>query len=121
MFTIRRFSVVKTATVVALMYVLIVGIFFIPFAILAVAIGRGDGAGAGIGILVFALIAALLYGVVGWILTAIACAVYNLAAGWVGGIEVQVDQVAPPTPPQLWAPLAQTATIGPPDAPPPAS
>ena len=45
------------------------------------------------GILVFGLLAAVLYGVVGWILTAIGCAVYNLVAGWVGGIEVQVDQI----------------------------
>ena len=42
------------------------------------------------------LLAALIYGVFGWIFTAIACAIYNLAAGWVGGIEVQVNQSAPP-------------------------
>ena len=100
MYTIRRFSVVKTATVVAVMYVVIVAIFIIPFAILAVAFGRGDSAGAGaVGVLVFGLLAALLYGVFGWIFTAIACAIYNLAAGWVGGIEVQVDQSAPPPAP----------------------
>jgi hypothetical protein len=104
-FTIRRFSVVKTATVVAVMYVVIIAIFIVPFALLAVAVGPGDSAaGAGIGILVFALLAALIYGVVGWILTAVACAVYNLAAGWVGGIEVQVVPVAPPPAQQLWAP-----------------
>lgn len=113
MYTIRRFSVMKTATVVAVMYVVIVGIFIIPFLILAVLFGRGDGAAAGtVGLLVFGLLAALLYGVIGWIFTAIACAVYNLAAGWVGGIEVQVDQVTPPTAPQVWVPSAPT------DAPP---
>ena len=107
MYTIRRFSVVKTATVVAVMYVVIVAIFIVPFAILAIAFGRGDSGGAGaVGVLVFGLLAALLYGVFGWIFTAIACAIYNLAAGWVGGIEVQVDQSAPPPAPQLWAPTA---------------
>lgn len=113
MYTIRRFSVVKTATVVAVMYVVIVAIFIIPFAFLALAFGRGDNAAGGlVGVLVFGLLAALLYGVFGWIFTAIACAIYNLAAGWVGGIEVQVDQAAPPPAQQLWAPSA------PPPAPP---
>jgi hypothetical protein len=114
MYTIRRFSVVKTATVVAVMYVVIVAVFFIPFAILALAVAPSNSSGAGglVGVIVFALLAALLYGVFGWIFTAIACAIYNLAAGWVGGIEVQVDQVAPPPAQQLWAPSA------PPPAPP---
>ena len=113
MYTIRRFSVIKTATVVAVMYVVIIAIFIIPFAILAVAFGRGDSSAAGgVGVLVFGLIAALIYGVFGWIFTAIACAVYNLAAGWVGGIEVQVDQSAPPPAQQLWTPSV------PPPAPP---
>ena len=110
MYTIRRFSVMKTATVVAVMYVIIVAIFFIPIALLTVAFARGDSAAGGvIGIVVFGLLAALLYGVIGWIFTAIACAVYNLAAGWVGGIEVHVDQVTPPSAPQLWAPSAPPA------------
>ena len=38
MYTIRRFSVVKTATVVAVMYVVIVAIFLIPFALLTLAV-----------------------------------------------------------------------------------
>jgi hypothetical protein len=113
MYTIRRFSVVKTATVVAVIYVVIVAIFIVPLAILAVAFGRGESAAGGlVGVLVFGLLAALIYGVIGWIFTAIACAIYNLAAGWVGGIEVQVDQSAPPPAQQLWAPSA------PPPAPP---
>lgn len=116
MYTIRRFAVMKTATVVAVMYMVIVAIFIIPFALLTVAVGRGDSAATGmVGILVFGLLAALLYGVVGWIITAIACAIYNLVAGWVGGIEVQVDQVMPPPVAQLWAPSAPI------DAPPPPS
>ena len=115
MYTIRRFSVVKTATVVAVMYVVIVAIFIVPLAILAVAFGRGDYQGTGVvGVLVFGLVAALIYGVIGWIFTAIACAIYNLVAGWVGGIEVQVDQSTPPPAQQLWAPSA------PPSVPPPA-
>ena len=119
MYTIRRFSVAKTATVVAVMYVVIIAIFIIPFAFLALAFGRGDsGAGGLVGVIVFGLLAALLYGVFGWIFTAIACAIYNLAAGWVGGIEVQVDQSAPPPAPQLWAPSTPSTPSAPPSTPP---
>jgi len=116
MYTIRRFSVVKTATVMAVMYVVIVAIFLIPFALLTIAVAPSDSPTSGlVGILVFGLLAALLYGVVGWIFTAIACAIYNLVAGWVGGIEVQVDQATPPPAPQLWAPT--TAPPAPPAPP----
>ena len=38
---------------------------------------------------VFAL--PILYGICGFIFTAIGCAVYNLVAGWVGGVEVELD------------------------------
>jgi hypothetical protein len=45
-------------------------------------------AGFGTGL---ALALPILYGVLGFIFTAIGCALYNLVAGWVGGIEVELD------------------------------
>jgi hypothetical protein len=68
-------------------------------------------------VLVFGLVAAAVYGVLGWVFTAFACALYNIAAGWVGGIEVQVEPVAPPPPAPLWGP---TGTVTPPPTAPPA-
>ena len=62
-----------------------------------------DAMGGVGGILVFGLLAIFVYGFFGWVFTAIAAAVYNLAAGWVGGIEVQVEAVAPPPPLPAWA------------------
>ena len=50
------------------------------------------------------LLGALVYGVVGWVMTAIGCAIYNLVAGWVGGIEVQLESVAAPVAPQWGGP-----------------
>jgi hypothetical protein len=47
------------------------------------------------------------------VFTAIALAIYNLAARWVGGIEVEIESVAPPPPVPTWG-----ATL-PPSAPPP--
>lgn len=114
MYRIRRFGVVKTATVVAVIYMLMIAIFFVPIAILVVVVDRGDAA-APAGVLAIGLVAAILYGVLGWIVTAIACALYNVAAGWTGGIEVQVESVAPPAPVPLWGPSGTpTAPSAPP-------
>lgn len=117
MYRIRRFGVMKTATVVAVMYVVIIAIFVVPFAILAMAF-RSDAAGGG-AVLVFGLVAALVYGAAGWVITAIACALYNLVAGWTGGIEVQVEAVGPPPPIPVWGTTAGTPTTSSPPAPPP--
>lgn len=103
MYRIRRFGVMKTATVVAVMYMLIVAVFAIPFALLALLVAPSQGSGAaGVGVVAFALVAILIYGFLGWVFTAIAVAVYNLAARWVGGIEVEIETVAPPPPMPAW-------------------
>ena len=34
-----------------------------------------------------------IYGLVGFITTAIGCMVYNLIAQWIGGIEVEVETI----------------------------
>jgi hypothetical protein len=125
MVRIRRFNVVKTATVVALMYVVIVAIFAIPFLLLVgiagVSMNGGPQVGAGIvGILIFAVVIALFYGLVGWIVTAIGCAIYNVVAGWIGGIEVEVDRVEPPAPPPVWM-APGSGSPAPPAAPPPSA
>ena len=89
------------------MYMIIVGIFFIPFALVLLAAGTSGTTGstnAG-GPIFVGLLAVLLYGLLGWVMTAIACAVYNLAAGWIGGIEVQVEPMQPPAPPPSWGPI----------------
>ena len=119
MFRIRRFSVIKTSNVVALIYMVVVAIFAVPFALLVAIAGAGSNQlqGGAVGGIAFALIAILGYGLLGWVFTAIGCLIYNLAAGWVGGIEVQVEAVAPPPPPPAWMPT----TTPPPPAQPPAA
>ncbi len=100
--TIRRFEVVRTANVVAVLYAVSVVIFGLLFVVPFVALGglaslRGGGGvgvalGAGIaGGLVFLVLGIVVYGIMGWIGTAIACALYNFVAGRVGGIRVIVD------------------------------
>ena len=122
MVRIRRFNVIKTANVVALMYVVLIAIFAIPFLLIfgiaGVSTNGGPSVGAGlVGILVGGVFVALLYGLLGWVFTAVGCVIYNVVAGWVGGIEVQVDRVEPPAPPPAWmAPGAQPPTAPPPQA-----
>ncbi|HUP54343.1 MAG TPA: hypothetical protein VM408_02460 [Methylomirabilota bacterium] len=108
MYRVRRFGVIKTATVVAVMYMLIVAVFVVPFLLLALVFGSATGyggtggTGGFAGILIFGLLAIFGYGALGWVFTAIGAAIYNLAARWVGGIEVQIETVAPPPPLPVW-------------------
>jgi hypothetical protein len=123
MVRIRRFSVVKTATVVALMYMVIVAVFAIPFfllfAVTGVSVNGGptQAVGNGLSLLLVAIVAALVYGLIGWVFTAVLCLLYNLVAGWVGGIEVEVDRVEPPAAPPAW--MTSTTPQPPPTASPP--
>jgi len=123
MYRIRRFGVIKTATVVAIMYMVIVGVFVAPFALLGLLIAPSQGgAGTAAGIVAFGLLAIFGYGLLGWVFTAVAAAIYNLAARWVGGIEVEIEHVVPPAPPPDWL-LTSTGPTPPPSSspPPPAS
>ena len=121
MYRIRRFGVMKTATVVAVMYMVIVAVFVVPIALIGLLVAPSQGSAAGstiAGILTIGVVAIFGYGLLGWVFTALAAAVYNLAAQWVGGIEVQVETVAPPPPLPAWG---TTATTPPAGSPPPAA
>ncbi len=98
----------------AVIYILVIGIFAIPAAILVFAYSPGNSAEFAVSVLVGGLLGALLYAGIGWIFTAIAYVLYNLAAGWTGGIEIQVEQVGPlPTPP-VWGPPGMPSPTPPP-------
>lgn len=110
MFRIRRFGVIKTATTVAVLYAIAILIVAVPVILFITAAGRAGGlAGQAIDtgpVLMVAVVGAGVYAVIAWIGTAIACALYNLAARVTGGIEVEVESVAPPPPAALWGAAA---------------
>lgn len=131
---IRRFGVVKTATVAAVFYAL-AGLIFFGITAVFVLIGAtaaidipsngfpggmfGATAGA-MSVLLVGVIFAGLYGVFGWIFTAIACLLYNWVAGFTGGIEFQLEIVPPPAalPAPTWTPpAAPLPAAAPPAAP----
>jgi hypothetical protein len=120
MYRIRRFAIVQTATTVAAIYVFVILLFGIPAALI-VGLSAGDSNGnstGALGLLFVALIAAVIYGLLFWIVTAIGCALYNVVSRWVGGIQLQIDPVAPPAPPPAWGPVTTTAPPPTPPSPP---
>jgi hypothetical protein len=86
---IKRFSIGQTAKFLAVMYLLF-GLLFVPFFLLA---GMFSPEGTGGFGAMFAIAMPLIYAVMGVIGGAIGAALYNLVAGWVGGIEVEIADV----------------------------
>jgi hypothetical protein len=126
MVRLRRFGIVQTATSIAVMYAIVVFIFFAVLALITLIAGStaradqlGGFAAGGIGLLVIGVLGALVYAALGWVFTAIACALYNLVAGWTGGIEMQYLQQVPP--PAMPAPAPWTGPVPPAPPAPPAS
>lgn len=83
---LSRFSVGQTAKVLGLLYALM-ALIFVPFLLLATRLSPEDDR-FGVG---FALAFPIIYGLIGFIFTAIGCALYNWIAGKVGGIEINLD------------------------------
>lgn len=83
---LSRISVGQTAKVAGLLYGLM-GIILLPLFLIPAFLGA-DEAGFPAA---FALVLPILYGVFGYIFTAIGCVLYNWVAGKVGGIEFNLD------------------------------
>ena len=64
------------------------GLLLAPIFLLA-AISAPDQASYGV---VFAVALPILYACAGFVGAAIGCAIYNIVAGWVGGIEVEFGE-----------------------------
>ena len=84
---IRRFGVGQTAKMLGVLYALM-GVVLIPIFLVATMYAP-DATGYGMGV---AIALPVIYGVIGFVFTAIGCAIYNLVAGWIGGIEVEIEQ-----------------------------
>jgi hypothetical protein len=96
MYRIRRFGVVRTSNVFAILYLVITLIFVIPFALILASgpVTTTDAFGNTTQVNispVFLLFIPLIYAGIGWIFTAIFCLIYNLASRFTGGIEVEVE------------------------------
>lgn len=83
---LTRFSVGQTAKVVALLYALL-ALILVPLLLVAT-MASPEQERFGLG---FALALPVIYGVVGYVFTALGCALYNWLATKVGGIEFTLD------------------------------
>ena len=89
---LRRVDPLSAAKIAAILYGLM-GLVFIPFVLVMrsfippEAASAGFGPGFGLG---FALVMPIVYACFGFIFTFIGAALYNLVAGWVGGLEVEL-------------------------------
>ena len=71
------------------------GLIFVPFFLLGGFAGmmmgeRGSGALSGIAMLFLAILFPFLYGAMGFLFGALTAWIYNLCAGWVGGLEMEL-------------------------------
>lgn len=127
MVRIRRFGVIRTANVAAVIYFILVAIFAIPFALIVAStpmtVTDQFGRTVSIGFTpVVILILPFLYAAFGWVFTALACLIYNLAARFTGGVEFEAIAVTPQAgtpPPAPAAPQAPVPPPPPPTVPPP--
>jgi len=98
---IKRIGVLKAAIVQACvmgLFGLVFGLCFLLFGTLfgsmMGSMSNNAGAGAGLGMIGgigMVIFLPIMYGVMGFVAGAIGAAVYNLVAGWVGGIELEVE------------------------------
>ncbi len=93
---IRSFGILQTSKFVAVLYLVLFAVVFGVVAVfgLLATLFTGDTsaiAGGVIGFVALALFAPIFYAVMGFVFTALTCCVYNLVAGWVGGIELELS------------------------------
>jgi len=125
MHRIKSVGVMSVAKVMGLIYgalgLLIVPIFLVIGLASSMAVKQAQAAGGNIPAalgpvfaVMMAIAAPIMYGLIGFITGAISALIYNLIAGWVGGIEMELEiapiqhvlPVIPPQPPLPQAPLA---------------
>ena len=87
---IKKVSIGQSAKFLGVLYTLL-GLIFVPFFLLIETFAPEGTVGFGT---MFAIGMPVMYGVLGLVSGAIGASLYNLVAGWIGGIEVELEQGA---------------------------
>lgn len=101
---IRKLGILSVAKIYALMMFVMsllisipYGLFIMFFGMAMMNMGNRDGLAAGGGGIVIGLVVMIglpiFYGLIGFVAGAISALIYNLFAGMVGGIEIEVETV----------------------------
>jgi hypothetical protein len=87
---VKRFGVYQTAKVAAVIYFLISACILVPIGLLVFMFGNSSSIFPfGGGMILFVL--PFIYGFIGFLFTALGCAIYNAVSKWTGGIEVEIE------------------------------
>jgi hypothetical protein len=92
---IKSFGVLQTSKLIAVLYLMIFAVIGIPIGAVAILFAPGR---LGLPELAALLLILVVYPLMGFVFTALACALYNVAAKWVGGIEIDIGPAAPDQP-----------------------
>jgi len=87
---ITRFSIGQSAKFLGVLYLLF-GLLFVPFFLLMGMFSPQSEGGFMFGSM-FAIAMPIIYAIFGVLGGAIGAALYNLVAGWIGGIEVEFEE-----------------------------
>jgi len=87
-YRIRRFGIQSTALTVGILYFFIALLILVPLFFVASRNGPPEQALPGIAF----VLGPFLYAAIGYIGTALGCWLYNLVAGWSGGISMTLEQ-----------------------------
>lgn len=89
---IKRFGIWQAAKVGAVIYFILSAIFIIPVwifgAMFSALVPESYDFSA-----MFLLLMPFIYAIVGFIVSAVSCVIYNITAGWIGGIEVEIEEI----------------------------
>lgn len=92
---IRRIGPVSVAKIAGVLYALMGFIFGAIISLISLVGGAFAPEDSGFGGMMFGAAAVIalpiFYGVLGFVMTLIAAALYNLVSGWIGGIELDVQ------------------------------
>lgn len=116
MHIVKSVGVLSVAKITGFVYACL-GLLVVPFVVIGGLAGmfashdRGAFQLSGVIGILFAILAPILYGAVGFVVGAIGALVYNLVAKWVGGFEVELTlqpmdfsvqrPLVPPAPPSI--------------------
>lgn len=118
MMTIKRVGILSFAKIQALVMAffgliigVIYGLIFMVFGAALMSGGRDTASlgGGGIAVgLVIMIVMPIFYGVLGFVFGALGGVIYNVAAGFMGGLEIELESTVPdygtpPPPTQNWA------------------
>lgn len=109
--SVGAFSIAKIQSAVMAVFGLFIGVIygliFMVFGIGMMSQSSAGGAGGVIAGIIIMIAVPIFYGIIGFVAGLISGLLYNLFAGFVGGIEIELEgqantAYAPPPPPQQW-------------------